>query len=177
MTTEQPKYLIDADCIIGLQNAHDEMHSVSPPTQYIYPAAEQAAIWAGLEALAEEGRLKILPEVTVEVGRRTPEGQQCLKDLRRARVRRSRQVMEEYKKIVAEHPRWAPDPDGEDSADPWLIAQAKIAGFQILTDESPAATQSKSRAGRPKIPDVAANYGVVPKVGLRQFAKEQGWLP
>lgn len=177
MVVEEVIYLIDADCIIGLQNSHDDGHAQTPPTSYQYPSHEQAAIWSALADLADVGRPKVLPEVVSEVGRKTLEGQTLLKALRHTRVTRTRAIMEKYQEIVANHVRWQTDPDGEDPADAWLISTAGVNGFQILTDERPAATQSRSRAGKPKIPDVAANHGVVTKIGLRQLAKEQGWIP
>nr|BDD48175.1 hypothetical protein 1 [Desulfobacterales bacterium] len=113
-----------------------------------------------------------------EVADYAPEGAKRLRALPSTGVRRGRDIDLVYQNIIAKYPRWQTPPTRErDYADPWLIATASVKHFQILTDESPAAVQSRSRAGLPKIPDVAPDYLVAPKVGLRQFAKERGWLP
>ena len=52
MAGEVGIYIIDACCIIGLENAH-----TGQSQQDIYPAVEQRKIWDGLQALAEAGQL------------------------------------------------------------------------------------------------------------------------
>ena len=76
MAGEVGIYIIDACCIIGLENAH-----TGQSQQSIYPAVEQRKIWDGLQALAEAGQLKTVNEVVREISARTQGGAERLKAL------------------------------------------------------------------------------------------------
>lgn len=173
MAGEVGIYIIDACCIVGLENAH-----TGQSQQDIYPAVEQRKIWDGLQALAEAGQLKIVIEVIREISARTQGGAERLKALPKTRVQRTSAIMSEYQNLVSEFTRWRSDGQSIfDSGDPWLISTARIKGYTVLTDETPFSTKTtKWRRGKPLIPDVCGRKQVVCFIGLREFAKQNGWL-
>ena len=95
MAGEVGIYIIDACCIIGLENAH-----TGQSQQSIYPAVEHRKIWDGLQALAEAGQLKTVNEVVREISARTQEGAERLKALPKTRVQRTSAIMAEYQSLV-----------------------------------------------------------------------------
>ena len=131
-----------------------------------------------LQALAEAGQLKTVNEVVREISARAQEGAERLKALPKTRVQRTSAIMAEYQSLVDEFPKWRSDGQSIfDSGDPWLISTARIKGYTVLTDETPAATKTtKWRRGKPLIPDVCGRKQVVCFIGLREFAKQNGWL-
>ena len=115
MAGEVGIYIIDACCIVGLENAH-----TGQSQQDIYPAVEQRKIWDGLQALAEAGQLKIVIEVIREISARTQGGAERLKALPKTRVQRTSAIMSEYQNLVSEFTRWRSDGQSIfDSGDPW----------------------------------------------------------
>lgn len=61
-------------------------------------------------------------------------------------------------------------------ADPWLIATAAIYGYTIITFERPNnGLNAKSPSKNPKVPDVAAKFGVKTK-NLYQMMKELNFV-
>ena len=153
-------YIIDACCIIGLENAHASQTGQS--SIYIYPAVEQVRIWDGLQNLAEAGQLKTVQEIIREISARTQGGAERLKTLSKIRVQRNSANMVEYQSLVAEFSHWQSNGLSTfDPGDPWLIATARVKGYTVLTDETPASAETtRWRRGKPLIPDVCGRKQV-----------------
>jgi Domain of unknown function (DUF4411) len=62
-------------------------------------------------------------------------------------------TLDEFGKIMADHPNFAAAGGSPGRADPWVIAQATVTGSIIVTDELPARKQPKPTKP-PKIPDI-----------------------
>ena len=168
-------YLIAANCIIGLENAHNRVDDNSHVLNYT--TSEQAKVWNRLENLASLGQLKTITEVIGEVETLTRRGATRLKRLPRIRVRKSRAIMVQYQALIAQHSGWITTPPAMfDTADPLLIAAALINDYTVLIDELPASAKVKWSRNKPLIPDVCAQNGVACFSGLREFAKQKGWL-
>ena len=86
--------------------------------------------------------------------------------------------MVEYQRLVAEFSHWQSNGLSTfDQGDPWLIATARVKGYTVLTDETPASAKTtRWRRGKPLIPDVCERKQVACFSGLREFAKQTGWL-
>ena len=86
--------------------------------------------------------------------------------------------MLDYQRIIRNYPKWAPGESTQiDSADPWIIATALVRNYVVVTDELPAFAQTKMPSrNRPKIPDVCAREQLVCQVGLKQLARQHGWI-
>ena len=168
-------YAIDADCVIGLDNRHSVLPGHTPRPEF--SDAERSAIWAGLEQLAAEGRIKLIPAVAQEIKRKNPEGLKRLRKYKATRTRVSNQVRLSYQRLVARYPDWGVRGDEEyEQGDPWLVAYAMDRGYHIVSNEKPRTAQRGRRRSRTKIPDVCAIQSI-PCMTLRELARQQGWIP
>jgi len=175
MLPEMGIFAIDANCIVGLDNKHVVLIGQQPATAE-FTKAEQAAIWIGLEQLAANGRLKVIPAVASELRLRNPEGLARLAKYTATRAVRTNLIRLEYQELIDRYPDWAPRGDENwEQGDPWLVAFAIVRGYCIVTDEKPKRHQRGRRRNKTKIPDVC-DIQSVPHLTLRGLAEEQGWI-
>ena len=168
-------FAIDASCIVGLDNKHVVLTGQQPATPE-FAEAEQAAIWDGLEQLAANGRLKVIPAVASELRLRNPEGLARLTRHTATRAARTNPIRLEYQELIDRYPDWAPRGDENwEQGDPWLVAFAMVRGYCVVTDEKPKRLQRARRRNNTKIPDVC-DIQSVPHRTLRKLAEEQGWI-
>ena len=172
-----PTYLIDANCLIGLEDCHDRV--VGQPVIILFQPSERKKVWQGLRDLSKNGRLKIVAEVRAEIAFRCKSAKELIsRCLTKTGSRKSRAIMVDYQRIIRLYPGWAPNENTQfDSADPWLIATASVRNYVVVTDELPAFAQARMPSrNRHKIPDVCAREGLVCQVGLKELARQQGWI-
>ena len=155
-----PVYAIDTCSVIWLDGINRE-----PDDSYRYSQQEMTAIWAGLEAFAKQGCLKIIPAVRRELKDNHPLG---LKRLLRQgscrapnKTRAVRLAVKPYAAAMVK-PYWSRDP-----ADPWLLAYAEVHGYIVVSDEL--------RRGLSRIPVICQTAGI-PCFTLRRLAEEQSWI-
>jgi hypothetical protein len=126
---------IDADCIIGLDGMHDVLDGYVPILEF--SDSEREAIWKGLEQLAQNGRLKIVPAVRDEIRRRNPLGYQRLAKFTRTTVQINNRVRRNYQILIEQHSDWAPrGVERYEKGDPWMIAYAMDRSWQGAITES-----------------------------------------
>jgi hypothetical protein len=73
--------------------------------------------------------------------------------------------------VLAKFPRLVGERKLRTSADPFVIALARVAGLQIVTDEKPTGNLQ-----RPNIPDVCAALGMPPCMGLLDLIRGEKWV-
>lgn len=123
-----------------------------------------------MEALVNEGRLVAPVEVFHETKKRSDELHAWLK-LHKVMFRElddANQV--EAAQILARFPRLVGEKKLRTSADPFVIALARVEGLQLVTDEKPTGSLS-----RPNIPDVCAELKMT-VMGLLQLIKAEKWV-
>jgi hypothetical protein len=72
--------------------------------------------------------------------------------------------------VLAQFPRLVGQKKLRTSADPFVIALARVEGLKIVTDEKPT-----GNLDRPNIPDVCMAMGMTP-IGLLDVIKAEKWI-
>jgi hypothetical protein len=73
--------------------------------------------------------------------------------------------------VLARFPRLVGERRLRTSADPFVIALARVAQMQIITEEKPQGTLQ-----RPNIPDVCTALGMRPCMGLLELIRAERWV-
>jgi hypothetical protein len=79
-------------------------------------------------------------------------------------------VQVEAAQILAQFPRLVGEKKLRTSADPFVIALARVEGLQVVTDEKPTGSLA-----RPNIPDVCAQLNMM-VIGLLQLIQSEKWV-
>lgn len=123
-----------------------------------------------MDALIKAGRLMAPIDVLYETKKRSDELHSWLK-ARKAMFRElddavqveAAQVLSRFSRLVGERKL-------RTSADPFVIALARVEGWQIVTDEKPT-----GRMHRPNIPDVCEQLGMT-TFDILQVIKTEKWV-
>lgn len=153
-------FLIDANAFI------------TPHLTY-YPFDLAPSFWSQMEANIKNGSIAILDMVKSEIIQGNDALSEWMNNLQIGTFvdRRQQDIIVNYSAVLTflqNDPRYQEAALHEWSrgsvADPWLIATAADKGYTIITLEKPVAGLSpKNPSKRPKIPDVAAAFGVQTK--------------
>jgi hypothetical protein len=135
-----------------------------------YPIENFPRFWDKMDALIEEKRLVAPIEVLNEMKKRSDELHAWLKarpsmfrDLDDAIQIEAAQVLGQFPRLVGERKL-------RTSADPFVIALARVGGLELVTDEKPTGNPS-----RPNIPDVCTALGMT-TMGLLDLIKAEKWV-
>lgn len=119
MPDGRPKYVIDTNCLT---------HIDGQPNANL--------VWDTIIRLIEEGRLKTVEQVTEELQNVDPLSYARVNPYRRHFVERiTPELFEEAGRISGTYPRMSRPWHRNDSADPWLVALAKLGSYTMVTDE------------------------------------------
>ncbi len=128
-----------------------------------------SAFWRKVEDLISAKRLVSLIEVLNETQKRSDELHAWL-----ARGEMFRELEDEIQieaaNVLATFPRLVGQRKLRTSADPFVIALARVEGLKIVTDEKPTFSLD-----RPNIPDVCAAMGVS-CIGLLELIRAEKWV-
>ncbi|HEV7344990.1 MAG TPA: DUF4411 family protein [Devosia sp.] len=135
-----------------------------------YPIENFPRFWDRLEAFVAEGRMVSPDEVLRETEKRSDELHAWLK----ARGSMFRELGEpiqiEAAQVLARFPRLVGEKKLRTSADPFVIALARVEGLQIITEEKPTGSMN-----RPNIPDVCSALGMN-TMSLLQLIRAERWV-
>jgi hypothetical protein len=135
-----------------------------------YPIENFPAFWRKMEDLINAKRLLSPIEVLNEMQKRSDELHAWLK----ARGEMFRELEDEIQieaaNVLAQFPRLVGQRKLRTSADPFVIALARVAGLKIVTDEKPTGSLD-----RPNIPDVCAAMGMN-CIGLLEVIRVEKWV-
>lgn len=136
-----------------------------------YPIDHFPAFWRKMDELIGAQRLLSPVEVLNETMKRSDELHQWLKQ--RANMFRELDdaIQIEAANVLAKFPRLVGQRKLRTSADPFVIALARVAGLKIVTDEKPTGNPE-----RPNIPDVCIALGMEPSIGLLDVIKAERWV-
>lgn len=133
-----------------------------------YPRDVFPSFWDSFEAFIEEGQVGSPQVVLDELSKKDDE----LHKWAKARKPLFQPLTEEIQKATAEilgrFPRMMEEGRDRNTADPFVIAMAKVEGLTVVTNER-AGTEKK-----PRIPFICQHYGIR-CLGLVAFLRELGW--
>ena len=135
-----------------------------------YPIENFPPFWIKMDSLIAEGRLIAPIEVLNETKKRSDELHAWLK----ARPSMFRElddaIQTEAVNVLARFPRLVGERKLRTSADPFVIALAKVEGLEVVTDEKPTGS-----ATRYNIPDVCTAFGMT-SMGVLDLIKAEKWV-
>ncbi|NOG74031.1 DUF4411 family protein [Roseicella sp. DB1501] len=135
-----------------------------------YPIENFPRFWERLDAFIAEGCLVSPDEVLRETGKRSDELHAWLK-VRGSMFRELAEPIQiEAAQVLARFPRLVGERKLRTSADPFVIALAKVEGLPILTEEKPT-----GNTNRPNIPDVCSALGVR-TMSLLEVIRAERWV-
>lgn len=136
-----------------------------------YPPENFPSVWQRFDGLIEDGRLIAPVEVHREIAKRSDELHGWLK----ARPGMFRELEEDIQieamRVLAAHPRLVGERKLRTSADPFVIALARVEALQIVTEEK--LTNSLSR---PNIPDVCQALNMPQCFDLLRLIQTERWV-
>ena len=135
-----------------------------------YPLENFPLFWGKVDGLITEGRLIAPIDVLHEIFKRSDELHGWLKQRRTMFRELDDAVQIEAAEILEQFPRLVGEKKLRTSADPFVIALARVEGLQLVTDEKPTGTLA-----RPNIPDVCAELRMT-VMGLLQLIQAERWV-
>lgn len=136
-----------------------------------YPIENFPKFWDRMDGLIKGGRLISPIEVFNEIKKRSDELHGWLKSRKDAMFRDlDAPVQIEVAEILQRFPRLVADKKLRTSADPFVIALARITGHQLVTEEKPTGSLN-----RPNIPDVCAQLSLS-TIGILQVIQREKWV-
>jgi hypothetical protein len=135
-----------------------------------YPIENFPSFWGKMEDLVVQQRLVAPVEVLNEIQKRSDDLHAWLK-ARSGMFRELEDAIQiEAAKILAQFPRLVGQKKLRTSADPFVIALARVETLQIITDEKPTGSLD-----RPNIPDVCTAMGMT-AIGLLDVIRAEKWV-
>ena len=135
-----------------------------------YPIENFPPFWDKMDALIAAKRLIAPAEVLNEMKKRSDELHTWLK----ARPHMFRELDDaiqiEAGQVLGRFPRLVGERKLRTSADPFVIALARVEGLELVTDERPTGNPN-----RPNIPDVCAALGMT-SMGVLDLIKAEKWV-
>ena len=136
-----------------------------------YPIENFPPFWNRVDGLITAGRLTAPVEVLRETGRRSDELHAWLNARKEMFRELEAAIQIEAANVLARFPRLVGERRLRTSADPFVIALARVAQMQIVTEEKPQGTLQ-----RPNIPDVCTALGMRPCMGLLELIRAERWV-
>lgn len=135
-----------------------------------YPPENFPRVWQRSDGLIAEGRLVAPVEVLHETSKRSDELNAWLKERSQMFRELEEAIQIEAAQVLASYPRLVGERKLRTSADPFVIALARVDGLQIVTDEKPTGTLR-----RPNIPDVCTDLGMT-TMDVLQLIRAENWV-
>ena len=139
--------------------------------QVDYPIENFPGFWERMDELIKAGRLAAPEEVLREITKRSDELHAWLN----ARKQMFRELVDavqvEAAAVLSKYPRLVGERRLRTSADPFVIALARVEGLQIITDEKPT-----GNLNRPNIPDVCTDLKMQPCWPIVGIIRAEKWV-
>ena len=136
-----------------------------------YPIENFPSFWVKIDELVQAGRLVSPVEVRTETSKRSDELHTWLK----ARPSMFRELDDPVQiaatEVLGRFPKLVGAKKLRTSADPFVIALARVEGLQIVTEEKPTGS-----IDRPHIPDVCSAFGMPDVMDLLQLIRAEKWI-
>ncbi len=135
-----------------------------------YPIENFPQFWVKMDGLIAANRLMSPIEVLNETKKRSDELHAWLKQRGGMFRELDDPVQIAAAEVLAQFPRLVGERKLRTSADPFVIALARVEGLQLVTDEKPT-----GNFNRPNIPDVCNALGM-PWFGVLDVIKAEKWI-
>ena len=135
-----------------------------------YPIENFPNFWDRMDALISAERLIAPVEVLIEMKKKSEELHAWLKARQWMFRELDDAVQIEAAKVLAQFPRLVGEKKLRTSADPFVIALARVEGLALVTDEKPTGSMS-----RPNIPDVCSALSMK-TIGVLDLIKAEQWV-
>ena len=136
-----------------------------------YPIENFPPFWQRLDDLINDGRLTAPVEVLRETSRRSDELHAWL-STRKEMFRELEEALQiEAANVLAQFPRLVGERKLRTSADPFVIALARVDSLRIVTDEKRTGSLQ-----RPNIPDVCDALRMDPCISLLELIRAENWV-
>ncbi|MGC1873026.1 MAG: DUF4411 family protein [Acidobacteriaceae bacterium] len=135
-----------------------------------YPIENFPSFWVKMDELIIANRLIAPIDVLHETKKRSDELHAWLKKRPAMFLELDEKVQIEAGKVPSQFPRLVGERKLRTSADPFVIALARVQDLQIVTDEKPTGTLM-----RPNIPDVCIELNMT-AVGLLHLIRAEKWV-
>ena len=139
--------------------------------QVDYPIENFPGFWKRIEDLIAAGRLVAPEEVLRETKKRSDELHAWLNAHNEMFRELEEAVQIEAANVLAQFPRLVGERKLRTSADPFVIALARVEDFEIVTDEKPTLSLN-----RPNIPDVCTALGMRPCMPIVGVIRAEKWV-
>ena len=136
-----------------------------------YPPENFPVFWRRVDELIADNRLTAPMEVLRETEKRSDELHGWLSARRQMFRELDDAIQIEAAGVLRQYPRLVGDRRLRTSADPFVIALARVAGLRVVTDEKPTGNLQ-----RPNIPDVCLALGMPPCMGLLDLIRAEKWV-
>lgn len=135
-----------------------------------YPPKNFPPVWEKLDGLIAASRLFSSDEVLRELKRKHEPAHAWT--LQRAQIFLpiDNEIQALVIKILEKYPRLVDTRKGRDSADPFVIAIAKIKNYKVVTNES-----FTNKLAAPNIPDVCKDMGI-DSINILQLIEDEEWI-
>lgn len=135
-----------------------------------YPIENFPNFWDRMDALISAERLIAPVEVLIEMKKKSEELHAWLKARQWMFRELDDAVQIEAAKVLVQFPRLVGEKKLRTSADPFVIALARVEGLALVTDEKPTGSMS-----RPNIPDVCSALSMK-TMGVLDLIKAEQWV-
>jgi len=135
-----------------------------------YPIDNFPSFWTKMDILIAEQRLLAPIDVLHETKKRSDELYTWLKERKFMFHELNEEIQIEAAQVLARFPRLVGEKKLRTSADPFVIAMARVEGLQLVTDEKPSGSLL-----RPHIPDVCVELNMT-TIGLLQLIQTEKWV-
>jgi hypothetical protein len=154
--TKEATYCIDSNLIIQGR-------------KYRYPPRRFASLWENMESLIRAGRIRASALVKQELEAADDEIKDWIKQQKGLFVPLDKMQTDEVRRIQEDFDDLVDHRKNKSGADPFVIALARVKGYTVVTLETMAATNERTR-----IPNVCAYYGI-PCIDLIGLMDLEGW--
>jgi hypothetical protein len=139
--------------------------------QVDYPIENFPGFWKHIETLITARRLVAPEEVLRETKKRSDELHEWLNAHGEMFRELEEPVQIEAANVLARFPRLVGERKLRTSADPFVIALARVEDFEIVTDEKPTLSLN-----RPNIPDACSALGMRPCMPIVGVIRAEKWV-
>jgi hypothetical protein len=135
----------------------------------LLPPETFVTLWTNIESMIATGNIRCVDEVLNELAKREDAVHAWAKSQSDLFLPLAADVQRAAREVLQTHPRLVGTGGGRNSADPFVIALARVHNGVVVTEE----TQS-GNINKPRIPDVCNAMGV-PWLSLVRFVQQQEW--
>ncbi len=135
-----------------------------------YPAEIFPTLWDRLAAIVRAGQLIAPEDVLLELRKQDDALTKWAKAQTALFHPLDTSTQEALREVMAAFPRLVNTQKDRSTADPVVIALAKVRGFAVVTGEKAAGTTE-----RPRIPNVCQHFGIR-HLNLTALIRENGWV-